>query len=70
MHDKQKKKKIGATVGERFRRQYKKIKNVFTQSDKANAHGSKLTYAHLCSFHRQNVHMVFQVLVYCGGEKR
>lgn len=41
-----------------------------TQPDKANAHGSKLTYAHLCSFHRQNVHMVFQVLVYCGGEKR
>lgn len=36
----------------------------------ANACGSKLTYAHLCSLHRQNVHMVFQVLVYCGGEKR
>lgn len=70
MHDKYEGEKNGATVGERFRRQY--AKKIVTQPDKASAHGSKLTYAyaHLCSFHRQNVHMVFQVLVYCGGEKR
>lgn len=64
-----KRKKTGATVGERFRRQYIKEKNSLSRMQ-ANARGSKLTYAHLCSFHRQNVHMVFQVLVYCGGEKR
>lgn len=46
------------------------LKTKISKQDKANARGSKLTYAHLCSFHRQNVHMLFQVLVYCGGAKR
>jgi len=63
-----KRKKMEQQLENVFRRQY--IKKKSPSRMQANAHGSKLTYAHLCSFHRQNVHMVFQVLVYCGGEKR